>query len=390
MKSNNPGGQRVLISKGGRRVINKKPVSWAPRFKRIKTISLRFFSVLFSFLFVVVVLMLSMIWVLSRGPSPTAQRLFVLTVKETSAVGFLANIFLSDAEVDEILMYREYDGDGVEMIDTAMITISPPGSGRPDNIHIQAGTGGETGNETGNGYSDSADDIDDTGIELHALRIGNMRGYMMIVYDPFRLFVGTPSRLGGSGVRLPDMISNAGAVAGINGGGFYDPEGRGAGGTPEGLVITDGEVRWTAGGGWWGDSIVGFDSNGILHVGSFSVDQATELGLQWAVNFGPALIVNGIVQQGVSSGLTARTAIGQRADGAVLMLVIEGRQVDTLGASLQDLQRIFLEFDAINACNLDGGASTMMVYNDELLIRSASLHGGPRRLATSFLVRDLG
>jgi exopolysaccharide biosynthesis protein len=70
------------------------------------------------------------------------------------------------------------------------------------------------------------------------------------------------------------------------------------------------------------------------------------------------------------------------------MLVLEGRQVDTGGSSFQDMQRIFLEFDAINAINLDGGSSSQMVHNDKLLIRSASIYG-PRPLATSFLVRDL-
>jgi len=369
------------------KVISKKTLRRESRFKRIKKFSLRFISVFLSFLFVVVVLLLSMIWVLSRGPSPTAQRLFVLTVKETSAIGFLANIFLSDAEIDEIIMHREHDGNDVEMVDPSMITISASTSGRPDNVYIHAGNT-ETDARTVNYQAGFADNLDNSGIELHELRHGNIKGYMMIVHDPFRLFIGMPNRFGGMGVRLANMVSDAGAVAGINGGGFNDPEGRGAGGSPEGLVIADGEVLWTRGGGWWGDNIVGFDSNGILHIGSFSVDQAVELDLQWAVNFGPALIVNGIVQQ-VSSGLSARTAIGQRADGAVLMLVLEGRQVDTLGASMQDLQRIFLEFDAINACNLDGGSSTMMVYNGELLIRSASPYG-PRLLATSFLVRGLG
>jgi exopolysaccharide biosynthesis protein len=344
---------------------------------------------LFSFLFVLVVLALSIIWVLSRGPSPTAQRLFVLTVKETSAIGFLANIFLTDAEVEEIMMFRDYDGDDFEMTDPTMITISAPGSVRPDNLYIYADTNNTTDTGNINNNTDFVDDGDDSGIELHELRHGNIRGYMMIVHDPLRLFIGTPNNFGGQGVTLANLIRNTGAVAGINAGGFNDPEGRGAGGTPEGLVITDGEVRWTTGGGWWGDSVVGFDSSGILHVGSFSVDQAVELDLQWAVNFGPALIINGIVQQRGPSGLAARTAIGQRADGAVLLLVLEGRQVDTLGATFQDMQRIFLEFDAINACNLDGGSSTMMIYNGDLLIRSASIYG-PRQLATSFLVRDLG
>jgi exopolysaccharide biosynthesis protein len=346
--------------------------------------------VLFSFIFILVVLALSMIYVLVRGPSPTAQQQFVLSVKETSAVGFLADIFLPDDVVAEIMTLMDYSEDSGEMTDPTLITISSRRSDRPDNMYIHAGDDNNTGNQTDSDYYEDTDSLYNYGIELHEINQRHIKGYMMVVHDPLRLFVGTPSRFGGLGVTLPNMVKDAGAIAGINAGGFFDPpEGGGGGGTPEGLVITDGEVRWTSGGGWWGDAVVGFDSNGILHVGSFSVEQAVELDLQWAVNFGPALIINGVVQQQrISTGVSARTAIGQRADGAVLMLVLEGRQVDTLGSSAADMQRLFLEFDAINACNLDGGGSTMMVYNDELMIRSASAFG-PRRLATSFLVRGL-
>jgi exopolysaccharide biosynthesis protein len=295
---------------------------------------------------------------------------------------------LSGDIVDEITMHMNYDGDSNEMTDPSLITISPQHPTYLDDMYIYAGVDGNIGNETGNGHYDDTDDLDDSGIELHEINQGNSKGYMMIVHDPLRLFVGTPARFGGMGVHLINMVRNEEAVAGINGGGFNDPEGQGLGGIPEGLVITNGEVRWTQGEGWWGDNIVGFDSEGILHIGKFSVEQAVELDLQWAVNFGPALIVNAIAQPDLSRRLSARTGIGQRADGAVLMLVLEGRQVDTLGSSFEDMQRIFLEYDAINAINLDGGSSTMMVYDDRLLIRHAGVFN-PRPLATSFLVRGL-
>jgi exopolysaccharide biosynthesis protein len=358
------------------------------RLKKIGSISLKCFSVLFSILFITVVLALSMIWVLVRGPSPTAQSLFVLTVKETSAIGFLADIFLPVDVVDEIMIHMNYDVDSNEMTDPTLITISPPRSARPDNMYIYADGDNNTGNEADNDYYDDIDDLDCSGLELHKINQGNSKGYMMIVYDPLRLFVGTPARFGGMGVHLINMVRNTDSVAGINGGGFYDPEGQGIGGTPEGLVITNGEVRWTRGGGWWGDNIVGFDSEGILHIGKYSPEEAIEMDLQWAVNFGPTLIVNGIASANLGSHRSARTGIGQRADGAVLMLVLEGRQVDTLGSSFQDMQRIFLEYDAINAINLDGGSSTMMVHDDKLLIRHAGAFN-PRPLATSFLVRGL-
>ncbi|MEG1027186.1 MAG: phosphodiester glycosidase family protein, partial [Oscillospiraceae bacterium] len=85
-------------------------------------------------------------------------------------------------------------------------------------------------------------------------------------------------------------------------------------------------------------------------------------------------------------GLNPRTAIGQRADGAVLLLVIDGRQPHSLGANLKDLADIMIEHGAINAGNLDGGSSTMMYYEGKLANTCASLYG-PRKIPNGFLVR---
>lgn len=112
------------------------------------------------------------------------------------------------------------------------------------------------------------------------------------------------------------------------------------------------------------------------------------MGLRDAVSFGPALVVNGEPAQfeGVSSGLNPRTAIGQRADGAVLMLVIDGRQVNSMGASMADLVDIMVRYGAVNACNLDGGSSSNMVYEGEVLNDGVAVTGS-RRIPTTFIVQ---
>jgi len=363
-----------------------RPVS---KIKRIVRGFVKALCVLFALVFVIVAALLTLIWIMVRGPSPSVQQMFVLTVKETSAVGFLAHIFLSDYEVESILNRFEFDGDFTDVTDPSLITIPTSADSRPDNpfLLLESGSDAVFHSDLDDHTFDT--DFDNSIIELVPLSGSGFTGYMMIVHDPTRIYISAPNSFGGLGVRLADKVRRDGAVGGINGGGFNDPEGQGIGGTPEGLVIMDGVVRWTTGGGWWGDTIIGFDSDGILHVGSFTIEQAVNLDLQWAVNFGPALIINGSALPLAPSGVNPRTAIGQRADGAVLMLVIEGRQGYSFGASMTDLQRIFLEFEAVNAANLDGGSSTMMVYEDRLLIRSGSIYG-PRRLATSFLVRDIG
>ena len=68
------------------------------------------------------------------------------------------------------------------------------------------------------------------------------------------------------------------------------------------------------------------------------------------------------------------------------MLVIDGRQSYRPGATLVDLVDVMLEYGAVNASNLDGGSSTMMIYNGELVNHCASVIG-PRKIPNCFLVR---
>ena len=116
--------------------------------------------------------------------------------------------------------------------------------------------------------------------------------------------------------------------------------------------------------------------------------EALSKGIRDAMSFGPLLIVNGesVNVTGTGGGLNPRTAIGQTADGTMLLLVIDGRQTTSLGATFKDIIEIMFEYGAVNAANLDGGSSTLMMFNDEILNSSASLYG-PRQLPTAFLVR---
>ena len=71
------------------------------------------------------------------------------------------------------------------------------------------------------------------------------------------------------------------------------------------------------------------------------------------------------------------------------MLVIDGRQATSLGASLQDLSDIMLSYGAVNACNLDGGSSSLLWYNGEYLNNKAHIVG-IRDIPTSFVVLPEG
>ena len=116
---------------------------------------------------------------------------------------------------------------------------------------------------------------------------------------------------------------------------------------------------------------------------------ALSLGIKYACCFGPTLVVNGKpcnVRGSLGGVMNPRTAIGQTADGSVLFVVINGRSLGSLGATYDDLTDLLIEYGAVNGSNLDGGSSSLMLYNGEFLNVSASVIG-ERELPTSFLVK---
>ena len=187
-------------------------------------------------------------------------------------------------------------------------------------------------------------------------------------------------------MTLEDLAKRYDALGGVNGGGFFDPEGGGTGGYPDGLTIADGEIFNE---GISSRTFCGLDNNNILHVGDYSSEGAIKEGMRDGVSFGPALIINGKGEYGnhMESGINPRTAVGQRADGAILMLAIDGRQVHSIGASFGDARDVMLDFGAINACNMDGGSSTVMYYNGEYINSPSSASGTSRALPDAFLFK---
>ncbi len=304
---------------------------------------------------------LGVIYMLSRGPSESARDLFVLSVRETSAVGFLAEIFLSEEQVLQIEADSkpqiEYDS-----VDTSLITIAPAG---PE------AEGGESG-----------EDVKD--IEILDVSGSTFNGKLMIVRDPKRVIVGVTNQLGVVGQPLAEMIESYGGVGGVNGGGFEDLNGTGNGGIPDGIVIHEGKLLY---GQYKTAPTAVLDADGILHVGNMTGQEALDLGAEYALSFGPVLVVNGTKCDGLSSGLNPRTAIGQRSDGAILLLVINGRQLGSMGATYGDVADVLMEYGAVNALNLDGGSSSTMIYEGEFLNISSSLVG-QRGLPTGIIVLD--
>ena len=63
----------------------------------------KIFLVLLETVLLIAVALYGVMYVLAKGPSPAASELFVRSVRETSAIGFLANLYLTEAEITELL-----------------------------------------------------------------------------------------------------------------------------------------------------------------------------------------------------------------------------------------------------------------------------------------------
>ncbi|WP_036693987.1 phosphodiester glycosidase family protein [Paenibacillus sp. FSL R7-269] len=215
-------------------------------------------------------------------------------------------------------------------------------------------------------------------------------GYVMIVNDPKKVRLGVPSKIG-SGEKVSSMVARTGAIAGVNGGGFADPNWKGNGFKPIGLVISQGKLFYNGLGGKKSTQIVGIDKEGKMIAGNYTLDQLSKMGVQEAVTFQPRIIVNGkgqIKNAAEGWGIAPRTAMGQRADGALIFVVIDGRQPGySIGANLYDVQQIMLKHGAVIAANLDGGSSTVLVKDNEIVNKPSSQYG-ERYLPTAFLVFD--
>lgn len=323
----------------------------------------RFLVVVFTTIIIIVVALLGIIFILVKGPSDTAKVLFVSSVNETSAIGFLGDIFLSDEEVKEIL-------DGNTMAEVEDGTVSDT-----DLIEV---------------------DEDSTAEDIEIIDIvgSTYQGKLMIVKDPSRVFTGTvPQFVEGNGMVVSDIMEQYGAVGGVNGGEFVDMGSYSYTGMPVGGVISNGEHVF-------GDlntvyNLSGFTEDNIFVIGKMSVQQALDMGMRDCVHVkyetGPFLVLNGealtVPDTSVyGGGKNPRTAIGQRADGAVLLLVVDGRQANSLGATFKELAYIMLEYGAVNASAMDGGTSTQMVYEGEIQNNPYS-PTGPRKCPTAWMVK---
>lgn len=232
--------------------------------------------------------------------------------------------------------------------------------------------------------------IHDSSIKIVDYSTPTFSAKVMMIRDPQRLQVAVTKFRGNVGQTVSELVDQNHAVAGVNGGAFNDNNNwRGTGGVPLGITIVNGKVAEGSAAGQ--QAIIALTSNGALIVGTYSLSDLEALHVTQALSFGPVLVQNGqdMVQGTGNWGYAPRTAIGQTAEGTILLVVTDGRYINGLnnvGASLQDMAQVMLHYGAVTAANLDGGSSATMVYQGKLVNQPSDVLG-QREVATAFIVK---
>lgn len=232
---------------------------------------------------------------------------------------------------------------------------------------------------------------EDQSLNLERIESPRYIGYILEIPDPRRIQVATAANIQEKGDTTSNIAKMNGAVAAINGGGFHDPNGTGTGRLPYGFILHDGEYIIGKDVGPDEDvDFVGFSKSGNLIAGNHDKTELGDMNAMEGITFGPPLIVDGkkMITEGDGGwGVGPRTAIGQRKDGTVLFLVIDGRQPGySLGATLRDVQDVLYEKGAYIAANLDGGSSSTLYLNGKVVNKPADLLG-ERMIPTAFIVK---
>lgn len=346
----------------------------------------RFFLMLFTLIALILVAACLALNLIFNGPSPAARDVLTMSLLEPSGTKWIPGLFM-DAETLDSIRTREDSNLTDEFSNTSEIVINKDAA-------ISTGT---------DEWANSPD-----GIRFESHSGDTYNAHIMIVRDPSKVYLGTSTENFSTsipGTRIDDQIETDGAIAGVNAGAFFDngTSDPSVGSVPEGLVYSKGACKWTTGSPPNGiKGFAGFNKDNILVVAqdNLSKAQAEELNIRDGCCFGPVLIMNGEINQEAynsNSGWNPRTAIGQRKDGAVVFVCIDGRQAGSMGGTYKDVIDIMIEYGVVNACNMDGGSSSIMVYRDTYglfgeagtvqVINSYSLlQERPRKMPTFWMV----
>lgn len=311
---------------------------------------------------------------LMYGPISYFRNLWVTSAMTTMSHQYLAYIFFNGNQINDIMANNTViEGDSETNEDD--INISGEDNGVYSSIYEEQVLKRDPGNDI---YK--VIDIEGDGY----------KGHLLVVYDPSRIDLVQAPNLKVGGKQLETLVEMNSGLAGINASGFSYSEANGY--VPTGVVIMDNEIISDGGDTGWSGGIIGFTNDNVLVLSKGTAYEALQMGVRDAVSFGPFLIINGepsTFKGNGGYGIAPRTAIAQRKDGIVLLLVIDGRRPGhSLGVDMVELTNILLNYGAYNASNLDGGGSSSMVVDGEVIsVAGGYGYTGERYIPNGWIVR---
>lgn len=320
----------------------------------------------------------------------TMRNIWIETAMTTADHQWLATSFIPKSVIDEVMANKIEDSGQVSITE----------------IKINKGLDGSTGLKydipnTDNLLEDlskikfSDDDefgntviVNDKeqGIKIVEIKTVSYTGRLVFIDDPSRVFIAHTDKKGSRGELILNYLDKYDAIVGINANGFADFEGHGNGGEIIGCSISQGEL-WS-GGSFSQYTTIGFDEENRLVVGK--LNNPSDYNLRDAAQFKPALIQNGeILLKGTGGwGMQPRTIVAQREDGVVMFLVVDGRKPGySIGITMGEAAELLYKYGAVSAAACDGGSSSVLAYNGEIINKPSTPMSTGRYLPNAFLVK---
>lgn len=167
--------------------------------------------------------------------------------------------------------------------------------------------------------------------------------------------------------KTSSIAESHGAVLAVNGD-YYGAQNRG-------YVIRNGTLyREAAASADQEDLVIGSDGSfSIIKEGEITAQELLDQGAWQVLSFGPALVEDGEISVDTDTEVdkaktsNPRTAIGEIAPLHYVMVVADGRTEESSGLSLYELAEFLQSLGVSTAYNLDGGGSSTMYFNGNVV-----------------------
>lgn len=347
-------------------------------YKQIRRIKLKIFAIIcLSIYSIAICVFLCFLYI----PNSKFKNFLITSAMTTFSHQYIAKIFYNDKTIDKVM-------DNNIIVESNIDT----------NVNlINFDTKNINNNKYLNEYDKEILERDEDALyKIIDIKGNGYNGKLVAIYDASKVSIATSQNIGKSGQLLTDISKNNNAVIAMNASGFWDPGFNSNGGEVLGMVISSGSIIMGKNNNNVGGGMIGFDNqNRLILSSTMSAQEALNKGIRDAISFGPFLIVNGIpsfIKGDGGWGIAPRSVIAQRKDGIVLFLAINGRDYANgiIGASMTELTNILMNYGAYNAANLDGGTSSGLTLNHELINKPINAYGEnkTRRIPNAWIVKS--